>query len=311
MFNSKGYHSEADSDAVSVNSSASESGSLYSLGPALASFDWNDDTAVEYHVNEHDAEEPGGVLPVFPSAAQVAAGASDSASGPSDLSRGPGDGPVICPKPRGGYPKSFPTKSAPRCFKEAWKTSWLEYSSLTDMVYCHRCRHFGKGALPVWEGQGSRFNMWNKATTSIEAHKTNPAHRQAEVRYADWKQSLITGEIRDVVVKDAKKLAADNTLYVATVAEVVNFCGRQAIALRGHGEHVGSDNKGNFLELLDVISRHDAVVNDKLRSGRRYYTSPCIQNELLEIQANLIHGDICAEIRRQDSTPSCLMSRGT
>ena len=151
------------------------------------------------------------------------------------------------------------------------------------MVYCHRCRHFGKGALPVWEGQGSRFNMWKKATTSIEAHKTNPAHRQAEVRYADWKQSLITGGIRAVVVKGTKKLAADNTLYVATVAEVVNFWGRQAIALRGHGEHVGSDNKGNFLELLDVISRHDAVVNDKLRSGRRYYTSPCIQNELLEI----------------------------
>ena len=98
MFNSKRYHSEADSDAVSVNSSASESGSEYSLGPALGSFDWNDDTAVEYHVNEHDAEEPGGVLPVSPSAAQVAAGASDSARGPSDLSRGPGDDPVICPQ---------------------------------------------------------------------------------------------------------------------------------------------------------------------------------------------------------------------
>ena len=115
------------------------------------------------------------------------------------------------------------------------------------------------------------------------------------MRNANWKQSLITGGIRAVVVKGAKKLAADNTLYVATVAKVVNFCGRQAIALRGHGEHVGSDNKGNFLELLDVLSRHDTVVNDKLRSGRT--TPPSIQNELLEIHANLIHGDICAEIR--------------
>ena len=66
MFNSKRYHSEADSDAVSVNSSASESGSEYSLGPVLGSFDWNDDTAVDHHVNENDAEEPGGVLPVLP-----------------------------------------------------------------------------------------------------------------------------------------------------------------------------------------------------------------------------------------------------
>ena len=78
----------------------------------------------------------------------------------------------------------------------------------------------------MWEGQGGRFNMWKKATTSIEAHKTNPAHRQAEVRYADWRQSLITGGIRALVVKGAEKLAADNTLYVATVAEVVNFSGR-------------------------------------------------------------------------------------
>ena len=124
MFNSKRYHSEADSDAVSVNSSASESGSGYSLGPELGSFDQNDDTALEFHVNDHDAEEPGRVLPVSPSAAQVAAGASDSARGPSDLSRGPGDDPLICPKPR-GYPKSFHAKSAPRCFKEDWKTPWL------------------------------------------------------------------------------------------------------------------------------------------------------------------------------------------
>ena len=107
MFHSKRYHSEAYSDAVSVKSSASESGSEYSLGPALGSIDWNDDTAVEYHVNEHDAEEPGGVLPVSPSAAQVALGASDSARGPSDLSRGPGDYPIICPKPKGGYPNHF------------------------------------------------------------------------------------------------------------------------------------------------------------------------------------------------------------
>ena len=88
-----------------------------------------------------------------------------------------------------------------------------------------------------------------------------------------------------------------NRMYIAAVAEVVNFCARQGLPLRGHDESDKSDNRGNFLELLELVGHHDLVVKEKLQHGRTLYTSPLIQNELIHIQARLIHSDICREVR--------------
>ena len=119
----------------------------------------------------------------------------------------------------------------------------------------------------------------------------------AEVSLVDWKKSQQTTDIRGRILQGYMKGAAENCAYVGTVAEVVNFCGRQAVHLRGHDEGIRSDNRGNFLEILEIIARHDPIVKSRLDHGCRYYTSPAIQNELLQIQAELIHGDICSEVR--------------
>ena len=165
------------------------------------------------------------------------------------------------------------------------------------MIYCHPCRHFGRFRNPKWEGKGSRFKNWKKATENIRQHALNQAHRVAEVSLVNWKKSQQTTDIRGGILQRYMKGAAKNCAYVGTVAEVVNFCGRHAVPLRGHDEGIRSDNRGNFLEILEIIARHDPIVKSRLDHGRRYYTSPAIQNELLQIQAELIHGDICSEVR--------------
>ena len=48
---------------------------------------------------------------------------------------------------------------------------------------------------------------------------------------------------------------------------------------------------------MEIIARHDPIVKSRLDHVRRYYTSPAIQNELLQIQAELIYGDNCSEVR--------------
>ena len=62
------------------------------------------------------------------------------------------------------------------------------------------------------------------------------------------------------------------------------FCAFQQIALKGHRE-VDSKNRGNFLELLDLVSNYDSVMKTKLRDGPKnaVYTSLGIQDELLHI----------------------------
>ena len=250
---------------------------------------------VEFDRAECD-EDPEELLPQASATAE-----SHRAGGPSDLSRGPGAAAVVCKQPVRGYPIQQ-VQGKNRSFRPEWKLTdnaqfdWLEYSSLTDKMYCHRCRHFGTGRFKTWEVEGTRCKNWKDALSEIKKHHNHAAHKSCEVALVDWKTSLQTGGIRTVMDKVSVKLAMDNSHYVRSVAEVINFCARQGVALRGHREGDSASNKGNVLELMELVSKHDSVVLDKLRSGRKYYTSATIQNELLEIQASLIRQDVAQEI---------------
>ena len=67
--------------------------------------------------------------------------------------------------------------------------------------------------------------------------------------------------------------------YIKTVAEVLLLMATQNIAQRGHRETEGADNRGNFLEILEMIAKHDPVVQKKMKGKQNAkYTSSVIQN---------------------------------
>lgn len=55
---------------------------------------------------------------------------------------------------------------------------------------------------------------------------------------------------------------------IKAVAEVILFCGRQCIALRGDSEDVEdkSGNSGNVLAALQIVATHDELLNQHLHS---------------------------------------------
>ena len=286
------YNNDDGEESIFQPSSESEVSIVESLAPILAEDSDLEycDTDIEDTDGENDGPAPGIQLP-----------APRISKGHADLSRTAGDDPVIVRAPRGGYPKTVNAgkERRERNFKPDWAKSykWLEYSLSADMMYCHRCRHFGNGSLPAWEGEGTRAGGWKKATEKLKEHASHASHKLAEEMLVDWKQSQKTGGIRGRVLQGAEKAAMDNRIYITSVAEVVNFCGRQALPLRGHDESATSDNRGNFIELLDLVGQHDLVVRKKLSAKRAFYTSPQIQNEIIQIQAGLIQSDMAAEVR--------------
>ena len=62
-------------------------------------------------------------------------------------------------------------------------------------------------------------------------------------------------------------------------------------------------NRGNNLELLELIAMHDSVVADKVHNQPRNatYSSPNIQNSLLNILGNMIRKKIYIEVREADA----------
>ena len=84
------------------------------------------------------------------------------------------------------------------------------------------------------------------------------------------------------------------------------FTAQQNIAQRGHDEQrdslsTSSDvNRGNFLELIHLRCKDIAWLKDKLDSQLQKHvqrTSPVIQNELLQIIADLIRERITNDVR--------------
>ena len=72
-----------------------------------------------------------------------------------------------------------------------------------------------------------------------------------------------------------------NRHVLQKIIEVILLCGRQNIPLRGHVEE-----RSNFFAILQEIAKTDQVLSDHLEfsaNTRVKYTSPDIQNELIEL----------------------------
>ena len=73
---------------------------------------------------------------------------------------------------------------------------------------------------------------------------------------------------------------ADNRKMLLKIIQNLCFLGRQGITLRGH-----DDTESNFMQLLMLRGNDDPKVYDWMARKSSKYTSPEIQNELLQTMA--------------------------
>ena len=85
----------------------------------------------------------------------------------------------------------------------------------------------------------------------------------------------------------------NNRRHLSHIVSAVLYLGKQGIAFRGHDETSGSKNRGNFLELLHLLSDYDPELKVHLERSRTDYTSHFSQNQLIGV---IGHDIICAPI---------------
>ena len=80
---------------------------------------------------------------------------------------------------------------------------------------------------------------------------------------------------------------------------MILLCAKQDLALRGHREGPNSDNRGNVLEILNVVAKHDPIVQRKLTQGPRNatYTLGDIQNDILDTIAEIVENKITTSVK--------------
>ena len=155
-----------------------------------------------------------------------------------------------------------------RCFNPAWfkNYQWLEYSVEKDACFCYPCWLFGSASAigssrPEKAFTSTGFKEWKHPTGKkgiLVCHSNSFSHK--EYRVTTERGTSILNRINS----SWETTLANNQHYIKTIAENLLFCSRQEIEIWGHREDKSSMNRGNFLQLVDLVAKHDTVVQQKL-----------------------------------------------
>ncbi|KAL7376948.1 hypothetical protein ABVT39_018890 [Epinephelus coioides] len=146
-----------------------------------------------------------------------------------------------------------------------------------------------------------------QAFPATEAHEASKAHASAVARHKGYTEIQRAGncDIIHQVTKDKQERFIDsierNRAHVKAVIDILLFCAKQGIALRGHKEDTESLNRRNVLELFKLICDYDPDIKkrfDELPNNAKMM-SPDIQNDLLETAASLLLRKIKAELHAE------------
>lgn len=204
--------------------------------------------------------------------------------------------PKLC-----AFPVTQTVSGKRRNFSAKWydRYTWLEYSITMDAVFCHSCRHFNTDAK---EDRFSKAGLrdWGHLGQFCIKHEASKAHAAAVARHKGFMEIKRAGkgDIMHQVTKDTQEHFTDlierNRAHVKVIIDILLFCAKQGIALRGHKEDTESLNRGNFLELFKVLCKYDPEIKRRLDElpANAKMMSPDIQNDLLETAASLLRRKI-------------------
>jgi len=169
---------------------------------------------------------------------------------------------------------------------------FIEYSTTRDAIFCFPCRMFPQSGHtePVFTETG--YNNWKNFHKKVKKHCETIIHCSSLSAWHMFQQTKSTGSIDRML--DAQRRAAinENRSYIISIAKVALTCARQGIALRGHIETESSTNRGNFLEIVDLMAYKRTIAAKNV-----HYLHHDIQNTLLDICATCISDTIVSELR--------------
>ncbi|XP_053382657.1 uncharacterized protein LOC128549612 [Mercenaria mercenaria] len=173
------------------------------------------------------------------------------------------------------------------------KNTWLRYSASKDSVYCAPCRLFGPqsgsskdktfGSTPVSDGS----NMGKL----INRHSSNACHDSSLIA-ADNFLKIMEGADKSIVCKLSSSynaIVSKNRDILECIIDTIILCGSQNLAIRGH-----ENDDSNFTALLRYRAKDNSLLTEHLsnKNAKTKYTSPKIQNEIIQICGDLIVDDI-------------------
>ncbi|CAN6691052.1 unnamed protein product [Malus baccata var. baccata] len=175
-----------------------------------------------------------------------------------------------------------------RRFVDNWlkEFHWLEYSISKNAAFCFYCYlfkgNFEQSGSDVFTEVG--FQNWKHARACFEKHVGMVGSFYNKAVEAAGNLMNQKTHIETFLVKQSEEARMAYRTCLNASIDCTKFLLRQGLSFRGHDESDTSNNRGNYLELLQFLADHDekikVVVLDKA-PGNLKLIAPSIQKDLV------------------------------
>lgn len=193
---------------------------------------------------------------------------------------------------------------------EVVNRQWLSYSPSTGDVFCVPCKVFGHVKTAFTSG----FSDWKHCHARVSEHENSDYHKAAVTTWVS--RANAAGRIDKELVK---QLAAETVYWrnvLHRVIETVKFIAERGLAYRGDDERFGSSTNGNFMSILELLSKFDPFLSEHIAKfgscgrGVASYLSKTTCEQVIQLMGKKVEKTILDEIKKAkyfaisvDSTP--------
>ena len=103
------------------------------------------------------------------------------------------------------------------------------------------------------------YNDWKNASSRFTAHERSTTHVTAVQNFNCLKEEK--GRIDKCLVREYNAEVAHWHAILHRVVEVIKFLAERGLGFRGQNETIGSKSNGNYLGVLELISKFDQFLS--------------------------------------------------
>lgn len=178
---------------------------------------------------------------------------------------------------------------------------WLAGSKKLSKLFCWPCLLFSTDS-GVWSKNG--FANLNCLSVAVSRHEKSVNHLQCFVSMNSFGRTRIDHQLNEhqkISNQMHNENVKKNRYILKRLIDVVCFLGKQELPFRGHDESDTSHNKGNYIELLELIRLYDPLLQNHLKESTIFRgTSSAIQNDLIASISSVLADRIKAELEQTD-----------
>ncbi|KAG8172635.1 hypothetical protein JTE90_001703 [Oedothorax gibbosus] len=194
---------------------------------------------------------------------------------------------------------------------EVIERQWLIYTKSANALFCYPCKLFSESSDALCT---SGLIDWQNVSKRLPSHETSRMHRESINQLSLLMN--ISGRLDSLIVKETESERDYWRNVLQRVVEVVKFIAKRGLSFFGDNETLGSNQNGNFLGMLELLSQFDPFLAEHLKSrgnkgqGKVNYLSSTTVNNILQAMSRQVQTKIVTEVKEAkyfgiivDSTP--------